>query len=177
MKLTPKKLTVLLVLLALVLAAVGATYAYLMSIAPPIENEFEPVFVSCEIEENGSRVTAKNTGDITAYLRATVIVSWVSTKNGNLYPATPQESIDYTLSLTAYDWAKGSDGYYYYTMPLASGASTSELYSALTELTEAPEGYELRVTVLASAVQAEPTTAVTTFWGVSVLDNGNLSVE
>ena len=105
-----------------------------------------------------------------------MIVNWVSVENGNVYSVNPTAS-DYTLALGTSGWTKGSDGYYYYVAPIAAGDSTAELFSTITPLVEAPDGYELRATVLASAVQAEPTDAVTAFWRVTVLANGELSVQ
>jgi hypothetical protein len=69
------------------------------------------------------------------------------------------------------------DGFYYYTEPVFSAGKTDVLISEFSETSEAPEGYVLSISIIASAVQAEPKNAVTELWGISVLDNGNLLID
>lgn len=156
---------------------VGAVVAYLAEKTDPLENTFQPVSVSCEVQgdlaaEVKSNVAVKNTGDIDAYVRAAILVTWVSEENGNAYAAMPQENVDYTFTLGSTDWAFGADGFYYYRSAVASGNSTAALIGEMTQILEAPTGYKLTVQVFASAIQAQPSRAVEETWGVTVSSDG-----
>lgn len=163
--------------LALVLilgAAVGGTLAYLVTQTDPVTNTFEPSRVSCKIDEtfeNGvkSNVKVKNTGDIDAYIRAKVVITWKDNA-GNVYAAAPEANTDYTISYNESDWTE-IDGYWYYKSAVASGDPTSKLIDtcAPTDGT-APAGYALSVEILAEAIQAEPAAAVKEAWGTEAAD-------
>lgn len=170
--------------LALVLilgAAVGGTLAYLVTQTNSLTNTFEPSHVSCAIEETfkdgvKSNVKVQNTGDIDAYIRAKVVITWKDTY-GNVYAAAPVEDKDYTITYGD-GWEK-IDGYWYYKSAVTSGKSTNNLIGtcALTANSAAPEGYALSVEILAEAIQAEPAAAVQEAWGVTVGTNGALSAN
>ena len=51
---------------------------------------------------------------------------------------------------------------------------TTPLIKACTQLLEAPEGYSLKVEIISSTIQAEPTSVVQEQWGVTVA-NGVLT--
>ena len=174
------KYTVAIICAVLVIAvAVGATIAYIMADTPPVENTFEPVFVSCAVEETfdgavKSNVTVKNTGDISAYIRAAVVVTWVSDNDGSVNSTAPVAEVDYSISMGSSLWVKGSDGFYYYTAPIVAGESTEKLINTLTTVGDGLEGHSLSVQILASAIQAEPVEAVNMAWGASVSADGSL---
>ena len=87
-----KKLIAIIVALVITLcAAGGVTLAYILTETPDVENSFVPVNVSCEVIETftgteKSNVSVKNTGDITAYVRATFVVMWMA-DDGSVYGA------------------------------------------------------------------------------------------
>ena len=111
-------------------------------------------------------VKVKNTGTIDAYIRATYVINWLD-QDGNIAASDP-EGYGYTLNETADDkWVKGSDGYFYYTSPVAPGASTAG--SLLTCTVTSPENpeYTLSVEILAEAIQSTPDKAVQEAWGVT----------
>jgi hypothetical protein len=181
-KLLNKKSVIIISLVLLLLVSVGATVAYITASTQQVENEFEPVFVSCEVTESfdgvtKSNVAVKNTGGATAYVRAMIVVNWVSSENGNIYSDMPVADADYTVSFASSDWLLGADGFYYYTKPVAPSASTAELISSLTEKSDAPAGYQLSVKILASALQSEPKEAVESLWSVEVGDDKSLTVK
>ena len=162
-----------------VAATVGAAVAYIVAKTSPLENTFEPVSVSCEVQgdltaEVKSAVSVKNTGDINAYVRAMILVSWISEENGSAYAGLPQENVDYTLTVGSTEWSLGTDGFYYYRKAVAASSSTETLIGALAQVSEAPSGYKLTVQVFASAIQAEPSRAVEETWGVTVSTDGSL---
>ena len=161
-------------------AAVGMTVAYLNDQTPSLEEHFVPVEVNCEVKgANGdytSNILVENTGDITAYIRAAVVVTWVSETDGTTYGGGPILGTHYTLTEGEGGWVKGSDGFYYCTDPVAAGQRTPILVSAVTPIEgQEPTGYRLAVQVLASALQANPKEAVIASWsGVTVAENGSL---
>ena len=179
MKISKKLLITLICALAAVCVTVGGTIAYIFSQTGDKANTFEPVFVSCAVEESfdgeiKSNVIVRNTGDINAYIRASFVVVWVS-DSGNIHSSAPKEGEDYTLLLGSAKWTKGSDGFYYYSDPVLPGEGTDLLISSIAPITEGPEGYSLSVHIAATAIQAEPAAAVSEAWGATVLNGGGLT--
>ena len=174
-----KKLWIVIISLILVVCVSGgATLAYLYAKTPEVENSFTPVFVDCEVVEEfsgttKSNVAVKNTGDITAYVRATFVVMWVA-DDGTVYGVAPREGVDYSIELGSPAWMLGSDGFYYYSMPVVSLATTEALINTLTLISEAPDGYKLTVHVAATAIQSEPAAAVEDAWGATLQPDGAL---
>jgi hypothetical protein len=161
-----------------ILSTIGGSIAYLYTKTNAIDNSFEPVFVSCSVEETfdsavKSNVKIKNTGDVTAYMRATIVITWTS-DTGTVLSAAPVEGVDYSVVYGSDKWVIGSDGFYYLTTAVAPGASSDLLITSLTELGTAPEGFSLSVHVIATALQSEPARAVNEVWGASVDSNGRL---
>lgn len=165
-------------LVLLLCAAVGGTLAWITAQTPAVANTFTPAHVTCKVDETfknneKSNVSILNTSDIDAYIRAAIVVNWAD-KDGNV-SGTPVTDSDYTMSLnlTSSGWVKGSDGYYYYTSPVAPGRNTEILITRCSPtVNAAPAGYELQVTILAEAIQAEGKSgddyAVETVWPVTV---------
>lgn len=177
-RISKKLLAILLCAVLAVCAATGGTMAYIFSKAPPVNNTFDPVFVSCLVEEHFDGTTktdvkVKNTGDINAFIRATFVVMWTA-EDGTVYASSPVENTDYVLELGSPKWLKGTDGFYYYSNPVASNETTDILIRSLTLIGEAPDGYGLAVHVSATAIQAEPVEAIQGVWGAAVQSNGNL---
>lgn len=179
------KPTLLLLTLVLILGAmVGTTLAYLFTNTDGLVNTFTPANVTVDIDEPGwedggkvkNNVTVKNTGDVEAYIRAAVVVTWQDA-DGNVYPTAPVEVTDYTVSWTMDGWVKYG-GFYYYTSPVAPSKSTGVLLTdcKVKDGATPPDGYHLSVEILASAIQSQPATAVQEAWDVTVDSNGNLSV-
>ena len=86
MKRINKKVILLAVSLMLILsAAIGGTVAYLIDQTGSITNTFTPAKVTPEVTEDFTNNVKKdvkitNKGDIPAYIRVKVVVTW---KNGN----------------------------------------------------------------------------------------------
>lgn len=168
-----KPLAALVALVLILGAVVGGTLAYLAARTDAIVNTFNPAKVDITVDENFNGKTKENvkitnTGDTDVYIRATYVVTWKDT-DGNVYPEQPQPEDDYTIGLNPDGGWYHFNGYYYYTYPVASGASTGVLIDLCTPVTgRAPEGYTLSVNVLASAIQSVPAEAVGQAWGVSI---------
>lgn len=159
-------------------AAVGSTVAFLIDRTEPMENSFEYASVFCEVTGNSgnSNVQVKNTGTTDAYIRATYVINWMDS-SGNIAASEP-EGYSYSLNENPDSkWLKGEDGYFYYTSPVAPGASTEG--SLLTCTVTSPENpeYTLSVEVLAQAIQSTPDNAVQEAWGITVCADGNLTVS
>ncbi len=182
-----RSLVLVVSVLVLLLAVAGGTLAWLTA-QDSVTNTFSPAYVTCKVEEtfNGTEKTnvqIKNTSDIPAYIRAYIVVTWKDADDAddNVYGKLPVEGTDYTMTMSSGTaWKKGSDGYYYYTSPVAADDTTGVLISSCTEKTEkAPAGYRLSVEIIAEAIQSVPTTTVGDVWGsvASVDSNGTLIVN
>ena len=112
----------------------------------------------------------ENTGGVTAYIRAAVVVNLLDTQ-GNISAKTPEPGTDYTITDPAEGWTRGGDGYYYYTRPVAPGECTA----ALIGRCEALRGGTLQVQVVAEGVQSVPAEAVEQAWGAAVEETGALT--
>lgn len=180
---------VLLVSLLALCLTVGGTLAYLTTQTGPLENKFTPSVVKTEVVEDfdnnktiKSNVSIKNSGDITAYIRAAVVVTWQDAQ-GNVYGKAPVAGTDYTIILNegaSKDWQKGADGFYYYKQPVMAGESTGVLInSCYPDASKIPAGYFLSVEIMGSGIQSVPASVVTDVWdsGVSGVDGTTLIVK
>lgn len=163
-------------------AAVGTSLAFLVDSTDVLTNKFLPSAVTGTIEEEFNdgelvkkNVAIKNTGDIPAYVRVTVVPNWVDDK-GNV--AAEVKAGDYTIDLNDSgndDWFEGSDGFYYYSSPVEPGQTTAVLIKecspsvSKTDASGNPLHFELHV--IASLIQAEPDEAVKEAWGVTVTED------
>ena len=170
-------------IVAAVAIATGSTIAYLWTKAPPIENTLEPVAVTCRVNETfdgviKSNVSVTNTGDVKAYVRASIVATWIDAEGNTYGGETPVEGVSYKVTYSLSDWVKGSDGYFYFLSPVNAGMDTAPLLDTLSPVSEnIPEGYTLRVQILASAIQAEPSAAVEQYWNVTVASDGKLTLN
>lgn len=177
-----RSLVLVVSLLALLLVVAGGTLAWLTA-QDSVSNTFTPAHVTCDVEEtfNGtakSNVSIKNTSDIPVYIRASIIVTWKD-PSGNVYGQKP-DSNDYDMQMPENSgWVLGTDGYYYYTSPVAVGATTGTLISSCTVKAGAtPPGddYKLSVEIIAEAIQSQPDRAVQQAWGVTI-SGGNVTAN
>lgn len=176
-----KKSVILLISVsALMLMVIGTSLSFLKTQKGPLVNEFASSYVTSEVIEKfenniKSNVKIQNTGDIDAYIRAAVIVTWKD-KSGNVYPQMPVAGTDYTIVFSDSRWDRETtDGYYYYTEPVDSKGYTEVLIKEVKPVdSKTPEGYWLSVEILGDAIQSLPTKAVESSWGVTVT-NGQIS--
>lgn len=162
-----RPLALLLALILVVGAAAGGTVAWLTQTTQTENNNFSYGTVSCAINEsfNGttkSNVTVTNTGNTPAYIRAACIVNWVDAQ-GNIAANVPAD-YTYSLSIPGAGWTAGSDGYYYYNSVVDAKGTTEGSLLTCTSSHPADGEYTLSVKVIASAVQATPSTAVNEAW-------------
>ena len=138
--------TLVLACIALLLTlSVGGTLAYIVANTSSVRNEFVPGEVACEVVESGNTISVKNSGNVPAYLRATVVVNWMDGQ-GNVIGTKP----DVTIAVAA-NWEQ-SNGIYYYKEVVPSGQPVD----FITDISEEKSGeYTLTVEVVAEAIQAE----------------------
>ena len=179
MKSEKKKRTSSLIALSIItvmLFIVGGTLAYLADRTPEVVNTFTPSKIETNIEEKfesnvKTNVRIQNTGDVDAYIRARIVVTWQD-KNGNVLGEKPVSGTDYTMKQTLGKWYQ-KDGLYYYKGRVSSGGYTAYLIDRCEPLKAAPvEGYTLHVEILAEAIQADPDAAIKDAWGVTPQELG-----
>lgn len=172
--------------LALVLTlSVGGTIAYLITDTDPVENTFTPAEVEIEIEEtvaNNTKtsIAVKNIGDTDAYIRVTLVSNWGKMVGDKWVVCgdTSHNHSNFTLEkeYLGDGWIE-IGGYYYYTSPVKHGNNNNNVTSNLlgnkddnqvviSLNQDAENGCIQQVTVLAQAIQAEPSTAINKAWGI-----------
>ncbi len=165
---TTKAKVLLLSLILVLTVTVGGTVAYLVTGTSPLENIFKPSHVSCQVNDG---YTVTNTGDIDAYIRVKVTVTWEDA-SGNIYGQAP----GYTVT-PGTDWFEGSDGYFYYAKAIAPNAATTCVYGSVTVngTPAVPAEYTQTITVAAQAIQSVPDQAVEQAWPAVDANNGTLT--
>lgn len=173
-----KEFVLLVSVFAMIAGVVGGTVAYLVVDTDPLTNNFDLAEVSCRVEEEfdnqiKENVKIQNTGDIPAYIRAKVVVTWKD-EDGNVYGQAPIEETDYTIQFNEGVWKREGD-YWYYDEPVApvteNNCYTPVLINRCSSSGTEPEGYHLSVEILAEAIQSEPTKAIQEAWGYTPSNN------
>ena len=165
---TNRAAVLLLSMILLIGIAVGTTVAFLVARTEPMKSTFEYAKVSCEVTGSKENVQIKNTGNTAAYIRATYVVTWRDAY-GKVAVSVPG-GYSYTLTENlSNNWKKGTDGYFYYTSPVAPGNSTLDsLPTCNVTYPDNPE-YTLSVEILAEAIQSDPAEAVQQAWGATLV--------
>ena len=160
--------TALILSLCLIFAlAVGTTVALLVAHTNAVTNTFTAAESKITIEEktdNGSKseIYVKNEGTATSYVRAKLVMNWVS-KDGKTISGEPV-NIDVNYDTTK--WFEQGDIYYYKTPVAPKDLTANLLKDPIKQPDDAPDGCHLEVTVLAESIQAAPSTAVEGAWKV-----------
>lgn len=176
-----KRIIALLVGVILLAGTVG-TLAWL-SVTGVLVNQFGIGSVTPSVQETlsgnvKSNVKAENTGTAPAYIRAAVDIYWQDATSGARLWEEPQAGTDYEIAWSVADasgansassWVKASDGFYYWTSPVAPNKETDVLIASVAEF-KATEGRNLVVDVSTQAVQSAPDEAVHEAWGCTVQD-------
>ena len=166
------KSTALIIAIVLILVvAIGGTVAFIATRTDPVINKFTPTEAKIAVEEDFTGnvkkvITVKNesTG-VPVYIRVALVANQIADDRTTVTGMAPDPVI--TLGK---GWIKGSDDYYYYTQPVAVGASTGNLLGASLVLADGTQ-----VIVMADCIQATPADAVHSAWGVTVADDGTIS--
>lgn len=176
-----RKAALILSLCLIFALAVGTTFALLKASTAPVENTFTAAKSDIKIDEDvtgGQKksIVVKNTGTAVSYVRVKLVMNWVDDTTGNIVSGDNLPNV--TLN-SDNSWFLGSDGIYYYKMPVAPDGKTENLLQAdspITEPADKPAGCHLEVTVLAESIQAAPSKAVEGAWtAVKVGSDGSLT--
>lgn len=170
--------------------AVGATLAYLTDSTDIIPNEFKPAQVTSKVEETfqdgvKSDVKIRNTGDVSAFIRAEVLVTWKA-EDGSVLVGVPEEGTDYEITYGTDNWFS-KDGYFYYKEELAKDGLTNALileakaYNKKTDTNGTD--YFVSIDILSSAIQSEGVRAsdgkhpVEIAWDVAYTDGNPATIS
>ena len=85
------------------------------------------------------------------YIRVALVGNWADA-DGKICINHDSALLTFTLGT---DWAKGSDGFYYYKKPVAVGGKTTDLLGSNIELIMDKDGCSYQLEVIASAIQAD----------------------
>lgn len=157
---------VLIACIILSVASFGGTLAYILTNTESLENSFEPAQVSCEVLEdpfngvNKNNVRVQNTGNTSVYIRVKLLPYYYDRTDDTIIAKDAWEP-SFTSET---DWVKGADGFYYYTSPVAPGASTTALIPSLTLEQDDVSLARQVLEIIASCIQAEPDAAVLAAW-------------
>ena len=104
-KIGKKQWVLILSLTAVLLVAAGSVFGYIMAQTPEVKNTFDPVVVTCAVEEQFDGVVKqdvciRNTGDVDAYIRAMVLINWTD-PDGKVLAADPVQNSRYKHSGTS----------------------------------------------------------------------------
>lgn len=157
-------ITFLILLIGMITA--GSTLAYLHTKAEAVENTFIPATTDCEVNEefDGTKkknVKVTNTGNVDMYIRVKLMFYWVDS-NGNVVAKNSWED-DITPANSK--WKLGKDGYYYYTESVEAKKSTENIIDEITLKNDTADNTRQVLEVMATCIQAEPSTAVLDAWG------------
>lgn len=176
---TKRKQIVVLLAGVLLLAGVAGTFAWL-SVTGVLVNEFGIGSVTPSVDETlkdnvKSGVRIKNTGSAPAYLRVAVDIYWQDQNGARLWKE-PAAGTDYTIEWgavsdasatnSASSWVVATDGFYYWTSPVAPMGETDVLIKSVSETKR--DGKNLVVDISTQAIQSTPDDAVAEAWNCTV---------
>lgn len=168
-----KKAVVLFVLtLSLVFVAVDVTLAYLLVKTDSLDSIFTPPVLHVSLEGIDD---ITNTGDVPVYVRALGVANWVSEDDEHtvLSEVPRGGGVDFQVNAVSEGWFEASDGFYYYENPLAPGESVPLFESVIQTGTRV--GYELRMEIISSGIQAYPEEAIAEAWPAVQIVDGKLA--
>lgn len=173
-------ISLLLILILTTMVTVGITLAYLLDESQPITNTFTKSSISCQVTEEFTdgetkkNVNVTNTGDTDAYIRVKLVTYRVNEE---------ENQIGGLAQIPAFtpgaNWVE-HNGYYYYTLPVAPGASPAnpligENGIILEGSYSDADGGRQAIDVIAEAIQSYPAKAAGEAWGVSITE-GSVSI-
>lgn len=178
---TKRKLITVLLAGVLLLAGAAGTFAWL-SVTGVLVNEFGFGSVEPSVDETldnnvKSDVAVKNSGSAPAYLRVAVDIYWQDQDGARLWDE-PVEGTDYAIvwgdkvdaaaTNSPSSWVLASDGFYYWTSPVAPLGKTGVLIKSVSE--KKADGKNLVVDISTQAIQSTPDDAVKEAWDCAVND-------
>ena len=170
-------------IITLSLCATGGAIAWLTK-SDFLVNKFEvgevEIVVNEDFTQQGTEkknVDVTNKGKVDAFVRARVNIYWVDAEGNQMWDK-PIEQIDYTATgfpPTDTNWAKGTDGLYYWKVPLSPSGTTGNLIDSITQsegqLSKYADGRKLVVDISVQSIQSEPNKALEETWGVTAVES------
>lgn len=175
-----KPAILILSVILLLIAAVGGTVAYLQATSGSVTNTFTPAEVKITPSETKTDTTKSdiaftNDGTVPVYIRATLVIYWTDTINGNEQTIAPPAANLVNIGSVQSGWFREGD-IYYYSKPVAPGDSTDAMLGTITVTLPSGSTAQCHIDVRAEAIQAEPKSVVEAAWlDVTVDANGNLT--
>lgn len=161
MKKHVKILLLLLSLCIISITAISGSLAYIATNTNRVENLFTPASVACFVETDATKGNVgaiTNTGNVDAYIRASVVVNWMNPISGSVYALKPIYTV---IENTTGGWKyNDTDGFYYYCKAGEEAVTPGTTISGpatvqLADDSVNPDGYTLAVEIVAEAIQAE----------------------
>ena len=162
-------------LLLIAVVAAGGTLAWLSAKTDEVKNTFIPGEITTTVTEKfdgevKTEILVKNDGNIPAYVRVKLVTYRVN-ETGDHIGGTALIP-EFTLGD---GWFLYSDGYYYYTQPVAAKEAAPNMLGkggiTLEEYAD-PDGGRQVIEVMAEAIQSVPAEAAGEAWGVTISENG-----
>ena len=154
----------------LVICTIGTSLAILVANTGSIMDIFSPPVVRVSLRDH-DEVT--NIGTIPVYVRALAVVNWVPTdEEHSILAEKPIVGEDLDITFIKEGWFLASDGFYYYKKALAPGDHVALVIEAV-QITE-KLGYEMKLTLLSSSIQASDDAINAAWTAVQVNENGEL---
>ena len=115
--------------------------------------------ISVEVSESFDGVTKRNvsvlnTGTDVSYVRVAVVAGWTDA-DGNIIKGCDFTTEGSLTGLNTTDWAKGTDGFYYYKRAIVPGNSTKALFTSYKPATAPVEGLKFEMSVSTQAVACD----------------------
>lgn len=158
--LSKKTLAIVISIVALLLVGAITVLAavYIFDKEDPKTSTFVPSTVACSVTESSGSYSVSTSGsNIPTYVRVAV-VAYFGDNSGNVYWQAPSISVGANSN-----WQKVGD-FYYYKGSVAANSNVA--FGNVTSSTPVPDGYSLKVKVLAENIQAEPAGAAQDAWGL-----------
>lgn len=171
------KLLVLSLAALLLVGGIGIVLAYIFTSTEPVDNVFLPSKVTIKIEEKfdgdaKEDVTVKNIGDTDIYVRVKLISYRVKVADGAIKRIGGMATVPNFTPINGW-FAK--DGYYYYPLPLAPGATAPVLVEKIELLSyNDADGGKQVIEVHGEGIQSVPTSTVIEVWQVGVDSDDHL---
>lgn len=104
--------------------------------------------------ETKRNVSVLNTGTDVSYVRVAVVAGWTDA-DGNIIKGCDFTTEGSLTGLNTTDWAKGTDGFYYYKKAIVPGNSTKALFTSYKPATAPVEGLKFEMSVSTQAVACD----------------------
>ena len=154
----------------LIICTIGTSLAILVANTGSIENIFSPPVVRISLKDY-DEVT--NVGTVPVYVRSLAVVNWIPTgEEHSILAEKPIVGEDLTITFITDGWFLASDGFYYYKKPLGPNEHIALIAEAIQ--TTEKLGYEMKLTLLSSSIQASDD-AINAAWpAVQINEQGEL---